>query len=444
MGAGTRSRFPLARTFGTLVMSLAVVGAACSGNGGAAQDDGPIRMAASLPLTGAFSTPGEAHQEGYEFCVDKINEAGGLLGRDVELITSDNRSDTETVVNQYERFINVNDADILLGTFSTLLSFPSSAIAEQAQMVYPEPSDSSLMSHSRGYKFNFGFTLKPIDYIGQTPVDALDFFRNEGMISDAEFPRTAAVVFQDDFFPNSISNGLLGGELEIPGSTETVDFGEGYLAESGIEVVYNEQFPGDFNDWVSLATELKRADADFLFALTVPPTEIDLVNAMSTVGYNPDFGFFSQGTSPDFLDALGNKTEGILVWSTWDSSFTWEGQLGGEAMTNQQFVEEFETDFGRAPDEDVAQALAACMAMDQAVRATGSTNNVELRDWLASRTAEDPARTILGDYYWDDVGLTAGRDVTLLQWQNNRLRLVYPIDKDFPEIEELQFPKPPW
>jgi len=338
----------------------------------------------------------------------------------------------------------VNNADVLLGTFSTLLSFPSSAIAEQAQMVYPEPSDSSLASHSRGFNFNFGFTLKPIDYIGQTPVDALDFFRSEGQISDAEFPKTAAVVFQDDFFPNSISNGLLGGELEIPGSTETVDFGEGYLAESGIEVVYSEQFPGDFNDWVSIANQLKRADADFLFALTVPPTEIDLVNAMSTVGYNPDIAFFSQGTSPDFLDALGNKTEGILVWSTWDSSFTWEGELGGESMTNQQFVEQFESDFERPPDEDVAQALAACMAMDQAVRATESTDNVELRDWLASRTADEPVRTILGDYYWDDVGLTAGRDVTLLQWQDSRLRLVYPIDEDFPEMEDIQFPKPAW
>ena len=130
------------------------------------------KLVASLPLTGSFSVPGEFHQQGYELCVDTINANGGLLhGRQVELKVSDNQSDPETVALQTDRFISVDDADILLGTFSTLLSFPASAVAERAQMVYPEPSDSSLQSHSRGLKYNFGFTLKPINYIGQTPVD---------------------------------------------------------------------------------------------------------------------------------------------------------------------------------------------------------------------------------------------------------------------------------
>ena len=49
--------------------------------GGEEPSGDPIVFAASLPLTGGFSVPGSLHEEGYQVCVDIINERGGLLGR---------------------------------------------------------------------------------------------------------------------------------------------------------------------------------------------------------------------------------------------------------------------------------------------------------------------------------------------------------------------------
>ena len=83
----------------------------------APMDDDPIVFASSLPLTGEFSGVGAKHKDGYEFCVEEINRLGGILGRQVEIIVEDNRSETETAVSQYERFINVDNADVLFGTF---------------------------------------------------------------------------------------------------------------------------------------------------------------------------------------------------------------------------------------------------------------------------------------------------------------------------------------
>ncbi|MFQ5859854.1 MAG: ABC transporter substrate-binding protein, partial [Anaerolineae bacterium] len=45
----------------------------------------PIRIGASLPLTGGFAIPGQLHKDGYEFWAKLVNERGGLLGRPVEL-----------------------------------------------------------------------------------------------------------------------------------------------------------------------------------------------------------------------------------------------------------------------------------------------------------------------------------------------------------------------
>ena len=88
-----------------------------------AQDD-PIVIGSSLPLTGNFSVSGEKHQQGFELCVELINEKGGLLGRPVELVVSDNRSDTETAISQYERLINVDQVDVVFGTFSSQAHLP--------------------------------------------------------------------------------------------------------------------------------------------------------------------------------------------------------------------------------------------------------------------------------------------------------------------------------
>jgi branched-chain amino acid transport system substrate-binding protein len=431
-----------------VVLLLSLLAVACQGGGTAdeGEDDRPILFAASLPLTGMFSIPGDLHRRGYELCIELINERGGLLDRPVKLIVQDNRSDTETVVSQYERFINVQNVDVLLGTFSTLLSFPASSIAEQAQMVFPEPSDSSFISHSRGYEFNFGFTLKPIDLIGETPVDALFYFADQGVIPRDELPTTAAVVRQDDFFPDAIAKGLVGGKLEVPGAGETIDFGAGYLEDRGIDLVFDEEYPAEgFDDWIGLANRAKASGADYLLVLTTGGGgEVEFTRALKTVNYVPTTTFYSQGTYAEFQEALGPSVNGIVVWTTWAPEVEWEGEVGGQPITNQEFVEAYEAKFDDRAQEDQAQAFAVCQAMEQGIRAIGSTDNVELQEWMASRTAQNPIRTIQGDYHFDEKGLTADRDLLLLQWQDEQLKFIFPIGDEYPDTVDPIWPQPEW
>jgi len=77
------------------------------------------------------------------------------------------------------------------------------------------------------------------------------------------------------------------------------------------------------------------------------------------------------------------------------------------------------------------------------VRATGTTDNSRLRDWLATRTAESPVRTILGDFHWDERGIPVSNPHLLLQWQAGNLELVWPVG-EFPGTKDLIWPKPAW
>ena len=219
----------------------------------AAVSDDPILFAASLPLTGDFAIPGSKHGDGYQFCVDEINANGGLLGRTVELLVEDNRSDPEITVSQVQRQIEVENADALLGTFSSLLTFPASTVANQAGMMYPIPSGAALRIWERGFDNIFYFQQNAAELIGFSPVAMIDHYTGTGVIDPAI--STVAIVHADDFFANAIVTGLVGGEVSIPDSDVVVDV-DGYLGPAGIDVVYQEQWPVPFTDWLTLANSI--------------------------------------------------------------------------------------------------------------------------------------------------------------------------------------------
>ena len=403
----------------------------------AAVSDDPILFAASLPLTGDFAIPGSKHGDGYQFCVDEINANGGLLGRTVELLVEDNRSDPEITVSQVQRQIEVENADALLGTFSSLLTFPASTVANQAGMMYPIPSGAALRIWERGFDNIFYFQQNAAELIGFSPVAMIDHYTGTGVIDPAI--STVAIVHADDFFANAIVTGLVGGEVSIPDSDVVVDV-DGYLGPAGIDVVYQEQWPVPFTDWLTLANSIKNSGADMVAAATASPDEaISLVNAFATVQYEPKLIWMSQGAQSEFQDTLGDLADGVTIHSAWHPLADWEGVLAGEAYTNADFIDGFTASFGRAPDEDEAIPFSLCQAVEQAILGVGSTDNAAMSEWLHARTAADPVKTILGEWTWDERGLPIDRSMIMVQWQGGELKFVYPVG-EFPGTVDLVYP----
>ena len=403
----------------------------------------PIIAATSLPLTGEFSIPAELHRKGYQLCVDLINERGGVLGRELVLEVEDNQSDQEIAVTQYERM--VAEADILFGTFSSLLTGPTSAIAEQNGMVYPVPSGGAQRIWERGFQNMFYFQAQPAEGVGSAAVNALLHYRDAGLISEDDFPETAAVVFADDPFAAAGRNGLAGGTVNDPATGEVLaDLAPGFLADAGIEVVFDEQWPVGFTDWTTFANSIAASGAESLWAATASVDEaISLIRGLQQVGFQPSFVWMSQGAQNEFRDELGGPEEGLTVHTVWHPTAEFVGTLGGEEYTNQDFLADFEAAFGSEPSEDEAIPFAVCQGMEQAMIGAGSTDNAAMAQWLRDRTADDPVRTVLGEFHWDERGLPIGRDYILNQWQDGVLEFVYPVGEGLDTVDIL-FPKPDW
>ena len=431
-----------------LLAALALVAAACGDSGDTTTTAGeaapaeptgePIVFAASLPLTGDFAIPGSKHNDGYQFCIDEINRLGGLLGRPVEYIGDDNQSTPEQAVAQIQRHIDVEGAEVLLGTFSSLLTFPATTEALNAGMVYPVPSGGALRIWSRGYDNIFYFQQNAAEEIGFSPLAMIDYYVEQGIIDPP--PTSVAIVNADDFFAAAIVKGLVGGDVPIPDSDDVVTI-DGFLEGTGIDVVFQEEWPIPFDNWNTLANDMKNSEADLVFAATASPDEaISLVNAMATVDYNPRLLWMSQGAQTEFLDTLGANANNITVHGSWHPLANWDGTLAGQAYTNEDFQANFEASFGRAPDEDEAIPFAVCQGMEQAVIGAGSTDNAAMQQWLHDRTESDPVKTVLGDFYWDERGLPIDRSLIMTQWQDEVLEFVFPVG-EFPGVVDLVYPK---
>jgi branched-chain amino acid transport system substrate-binding protein len=400
----------------------------------------PIKIGTSLPLTGEFSIGGTLHRDGYQLCVDLINQGGGLLGRPVELIVSDNQSDVDTTLAQFERFLNVDKVDLIFGTFSSKLTFPASAITEQAGILHPIPSAAALRVYERGFEYLVYFQPNAAEYIGASPVMMLT-----DLLTTDQQPKTVALAWADDFFASALINGLTGADvtfLNNDGSEKTISLAPGELSKLGAEVVFSQMWPAGFTDWTTLAASIKASNADFLFApVTSPDEAIQLIRALKTVGYKPKGIFMSQGAQPAFGEALGADANGVLIHASWHPLANFTGVLNGAEFTNQMFQDAFLAKYGVAAGEDSAIPFALCQGIEQAVRATESTDNKVLHDWLEARTAADPVKTVLGDFYWDERGLPINKSFIMTQWQDGKLEFVYPTDA-FPGVKPLIYPIP--
>ncbi len=103
---------------------------------------------------------------------------------------------------------------------------------------------------------------------------------------------------------------------------------------------------------------------------------------------------------------------------------------------------EFTERNGVAPDEDAAIPFAVCQGIEQSIIGAGEADNDKMSEWLVARTADDPVRTVLGAFHWDEVGLPVGKPFMVAQWNGGELQFVYPTDEF--ETSPLTHPKQGW
>src|SRR5690242_8678330 len=77
-----------------------------------------IKIGVTQPLTGAFAASGNYVAQGAKIAEEEINKAGGVLGKKIQLIIEDNKSNPTEAVGTVEKLIQKDKVPILIGAWS--------------------------------------------------------------------------------------------------------------------------------------------------------------------------------------------------------------------------------------------------------------------------------------------------------------------------------------
>ncbi|MGI5282522.1 amino acid ABC transporter substrate-binding protein [Nonomuraea polychroma] len=369
----------------------------------------PIVIGVSLPLTGDFAQPGSEAKRGYEIWRDMVNAKGGVLGRQVQLKIVDDASNQDTVVADYTKLITQDKVDLLLGTFSSLLNYPASAVAEKNRMVFVEPAGGAPDMFSRGFKYLF--FAQP----ATAPRQADVFVNWVKSLPAAERPKTAAYPSQDDPFALPVIKSM-----------------QQQLEALGVKTVYSEVYPADTTNFQSVASTLASRKPDLVAQGAVFEDGVGMVRSLKQLGFSPKMLFQTSApsNSSQYSDGVGlANTEGVFYTVSWNEKAT--------TPLNAEFVAAYRKAHDAAPAEDAADAFAAAQVLQAAVEAVGAIDQDKIKDWLHANTVQ----TLLGPLSWKENGEPKG-SFLLAQWQGGKVEVVGP-----PELATSRTvvnPKPGW
>ncbi len=104
----------------TLRLAFAALGAMLFAGAAAAQDT--IKIGVTQPLTGAFAASGNYVAQGAKIAEEEINKAGGVLGKKIQLIVEDNKSNPTEAVATAEKLIVKDKVPVMMGAWSSTLT----------------------------------------------------------------------------------------------------------------------------------------------------------------------------------------------------------------------------------------------------------------------------------------------------------------------------------
>src|SRR3954463_12737529 len=377
-----------------VLLAVAACGSKPSESASSGDSKDPIVVGISLPLTGDFSQPGSAARNGYEIWRDQVNADGGLLGRQIKLKIVDDASNQDTVVSDYTKLITQDKVDLVLGTFSSLLNFPASAVAEKNGYVFVEPAGGAPDMFTRG--FEYLFFAQPATAPHQADV-FVDYIKS---LPEDQRPKTAAYPTQDDPFTRPVIESM-----------------QQQLEALGVKTVYTTTYPPDATNFQTIASAIADKKPDLIAQGAVFEDGVGLIRSLQQLNYSPKM--LCQTSAPSnagqYSDGIGEKnTEGVFYTVSWNEK--------AKTPKNEEFVKEYAKRYdGGIPAEDAADAYAAAQVVQAAAEAVGSLDQNKMGEWLHSNEVE----TILGPLAWDETGAPT-KDFLLAQWQNGAPEIVAP------------------
>ena len=300
-------------------------------------------------LSGPTFNFGHSAINGVLMAADKVNQLGGIDGRQIDVVIEDDRGSPEEAARLTAKLIDKDKVIAIIagGTSSNSLAAAPKAQSSHIPMISPSSTDPAVTQTG--------------DYIFRTCF--VDSFQGEVMANFAAGTlkaKKAAILF----------------DFNAPYGRGLTEFFERSFRKLGGDIVNKQSYMQGDADFKGQLSWIKAAEPDVIY---IP-------------GYYGDVALIAKQAR-----ALG-LNQPLLGGDGWDAPELW--QLGGDALNNsymsthysvdnpapviQSFVHEYKQRYGNlVPDAHAALAYDAMRLLFDAIGRAGVTDSAKLRDALA-------------------------------------------------------------
>ena len=309
----------------------------------------------ALPVTGHLAAIGEIMLQGFDHAFKQINTESDIS---LEYILVDDKGTAEGAVSAFETLIHEEGVSVILGPGSS----------SSAQAAFPIAQENGVVA------------ISPT--AGASGLGAIgDFVFRTALITDVVIPkgvkatqvklgyqRVATLYDEDDLFSSDRDAAL---QLA--------------LDDNGVEVLGTQTYKTGTTDFTAQLTHIKALNPDALFVSALPPEKPPILIQARELGLSVPI-LISSLTEVE-VEAAGTAAEGAITFTGWLPT--------AETPGNQAFVEQYQKNYGTAPNAFAAATYACVHVFAEALKHAENTDVQSIRDALARIQNLD---TILGKF----------------------------------------------
>jgi branched-chain amino acid transport system substrate-binding protein len=398
---------PVAKPFRTAFTTLALASALSLTH--AAE---PIKIGVSGPFTGGSSSMGVSMRDGVRLATDEINKAGGVLGRQIQLVERDDEAKNERGVQIAQEMISKEKVAATVGYINTGVALASQRFYQEAKIpVMNNVATGSLITHQ--------FDDQAENYIFRNA--AHDSIQAPMIVEEAIVRRGLKKVA---ILADSTNYGQLGrSDLEKA------------LQLKGIKAVAVEKFNIKDVDMTPQLLKAKEAGAEAVLTYAIGPELAQIANGMTKLGWKvPMIGSWTLSMA-NFIDNAGPGGEGARMPQT----FIQEPTTPKRQSFIISYLKTFNPKNARIDSPvSAAQGYDSVYLLAAAIKQAGSTDGPKIKAALEDlKTPVDGVVTSYNKPFTakDHEAITANIPVF---GEVKGQRVVYAYDGDFKKASEVR------
>lgn len=344
-------------------LGTALAGVALAATGTSALAEEPIRVGGIYLMSGSAATYGEFAKQGATLAINEINDAGGVLGRPLELKMEDGQGKVAVAIQAARKLVYQDKVDLLMG-------LDSSGVAEGLVPVVPELARPFMITHAATPAATGKLCNK---YTFRDGTNVLQQMTGAATVAAETDAMKWTTIGPDYAFGH-----------------QTWEYFSKYLKERKPDVEIMEDavaFPAfGAEDFTPFISSVMAAKPDGVMISLWGGDLVNFVRQASKLGFFEQ-GFtnvYAVGAATEVLTALGDQ----MPEGQWLATRYWYDAW--DTPMNQKFVGDYKAAWGHPPSYNAEQAYMAIYAFKAAIEKAGSVEPDKVAAALKGLTLPAP------------------------------------------------------